>query len=155
MPRERKVSKKTCEAGKVVEVTLSFHPEAFKLVEQLRERGRDGATEALVCTGLVLEGLRARFPPAAALPLPDAPPEDACRETPAPTQLRVGMTFQEVSAVNLGDCDRADQQGPEAVNCACRVCELVGSLTCECGVAYIDHAHDNPEFSLASWKENP
>lgn len=166
MPRERKVSKKTCEAGKVVEVTISLHPEAFKLVEQLRKQGMHGVTDALVCTGLVLEGLRAMFPPSLREDEPATAEDRAARVEsrrraagmpPKPRktdQPRLGMTFKEIRNLEFGRCAHEDETGPDAYSCACDVCSLIGSLVCKCGVFFIDH-DDDPEFSLASWTAIP
>lgn len=58
MPRRRKVSRETCEAGEVIEITVSLHPNAFRYIEGLLIDGTHGSTIARVCEGLLLSSLR-------------------------------------------------------------------------------------------------
>jgi hypothetical protein len=142
--------------GDAVDVTISLHPAAFARVQELRARGLDGTTDALVCTGFVLEALRRRFSPATDEATAEATDEPDRGQTvdERSRQPRIGMTYEEVMALDVGPCAHEGESGPEAFACACDACQITGSLVCTCGVLYVDH-ESGTEFSLASWKAVP
>lgn len=83
----------------------------------------------------------------------------AHRATPW-TSLRVGMTFDEVAALEIPSCI-----GTNTPDCRCRTCQAYEALVCTCGDPFVDHGGGGDHspcalcgcevFSLASWAGGP